>query len=85
MLTGIVLFIFGTGPIKGFATTLIIGIITSLITGFVLSRFFYDFVFKSEKLNKKLTFLQKLPKIGLVIQLLILLVSENSAILYQVL
>lgn len=62
MLTGIVLFIFGTGPIKGFATTLIIGIITSLITGFVLSRFFYDFVFKSDKLNKKLTFSTKVTK-----------------------
>ncbi len=30
LITGIVLFIFGTGPVQGFATTLIIGILTSL-------------------------------------------------------
>lgn len=38
MLTGIVLFIFGTGPVQGFATTLIIGIITSLFTAIFLTR-----------------------------------------------
>ncbi|MBR6803326.1 MAG: protein translocase subunit SecD, partial [Paludibacteraceae bacterium] len=42
IITGIVLFLFGTGPIKGFATTLIIGILTSLLTGFVLSRVVYS-------------------------------------------
>ncbi len=38
MLTGIVLFIFGTGPVQGFATTLIIGIITSLFTAIFITR-----------------------------------------------
>jgi len=38
LITGIILFIFGTGPIQGFATTLIIGIVTSLFTAILLSR-----------------------------------------------
>jgi len=38
LLTGIILYVFGTGPIRGFATTLIIGIITSLFTGILISR-----------------------------------------------
>lgn len=37
-LTGIILFIFGTGPIKGFATTLLIGIFTSLFTAIFITR-----------------------------------------------
>ena len=36
--TALVLFIFGTGPIKGFATTLLIGIITSLFTAIFITR-----------------------------------------------
>ena len=40
-LTGIILFYFGTGPIKGFATTLIIGLITSFFTAVFLTRLFY--------------------------------------------
>ena len=42
LLTGLVLFFFGTGPIKGFATTLIIGIITSVLTSIFLSRLFFE-------------------------------------------
>jgi SecD/SecF fusion protein len=42
MLTGIVLAIFGTGPIKGFATTLIIGIVTSVITSIFVSRLIFE-------------------------------------------
>ena len=38
ILTGIVLFIFGSGPVQGFATTLIIGIITSVLTSIFISR-----------------------------------------------
>jgi SecD/SecF fusion protein len=38
LLTGIVLFVVGTGPIKGFATTLIIGIFTTLFTAIVVAR-----------------------------------------------
>ncbi len=42
MLTGIVLAMFGSGPIKGFATTLIIGIVTSVITSIFISRIIFD-------------------------------------------
>jgi SecD/SecF fusion protein len=42
MLTAIILFIFGTGPIKGFATTLLIGIFTSLFTSIFIARIFID-------------------------------------------
>ncbi|WP_338407173.1 protein translocase subunit SecDF [uncultured Flavobacterium sp.] len=42
ILTGGVLFIFGSGPIKGFATTLLIGIITSLFTSIFIARIFLD-------------------------------------------
>jgi SecD/SecF fusion protein len=38
IITGIVLFVFGTGPVQGFATTLIIGILTSLYTSIFITR-----------------------------------------------
>ncbi|MDY3978987.1 MAG: protein translocase subunit SecDF [Tidjanibacter sp.] len=41
MITGIVLFIFGTGPVQGFATTLIIGILTSLFTAIFITRLIF--------------------------------------------
>jgi len=41
-LTAIILFVFGTGPIKGFATTLIIGILTSLFTAIFITRLLVD-------------------------------------------
>jgi len=41
-LTGLILFFFGTGPIKGFATTLVIGILTSLFTAIILTRLMYE-------------------------------------------
>jgi len=49
LLTGIILYTFGTGPIKGFATTLIIGIITSLFAAIFLTRL----VFESKMAAKK--------------------------------
>ena len=52
VLTGAVLFIFGSGPIKGFATTLLIGIITSLFTSIFIARIFLDWsASKSDKLS----------------------------------
>ncbi|THF51467.1 protein translocase subunit SecDF [Flavobacterium supellecticarium] len=42
VLTGLVLLIFGTGPIKGFATTLLIGIFTSLFTSIFITRMLLD-------------------------------------------
>jgi len=41
-LTAIILFIFGSGPIKGFATTLLIGIVTSLFTAIFITRLLVD-------------------------------------------
>ena len=41
-LTGVVLFIFGSGPVQGFATTLIIGIITSVLTSVFITRIIFD-------------------------------------------
>ncbi len=42
LLTGLVLFAFGSGPIKGFATTLIIGIITSVLTSIFITRLIFE-------------------------------------------
>ncbi|MFZ0280891.1 MAG: protein translocase subunit SecDF, partial [Bacteroidales bacterium] len=53
LLTGIVLYIFGTGPIKGFATTLVIGIFTSLFCAIYVTRIIYEFLLKR---NANLTF-----------------------------
>jgi SecD/SecF fusion protein len=53
ILTGGVLFIFGSGPIKGFATTLLIGIITSLFTSIFIARIFIDWTISK---NNKLSF-----------------------------
>jgi len=56
LLTGIVLYVFGSGPIKGFATTLIIGIITSLFSAIFLTRIIFDYRLKK---NKKILFSSK--------------------------
>ena len=42
LLTGLVLFVFGSGPVQGFATTLIIGIITSMVTSIFITRIIFD-------------------------------------------
>ena len=42
LLLGIILYIFGSGPIQGFATTLIIGILTSLFCAIFLTRIFFE-------------------------------------------
>ena len=42
LLTGLVLFFFGSGPVKGFATTLIIGIITSVLTSIFITRLIFE-------------------------------------------
>ncbi len=41
-LTGLVLFVFGSGPVQGFATTLIIGILTSVLTSVFITRIMFD-------------------------------------------
>ena len=57
LLTGIILFSFGTGPIKGFATTLIIGIITSLFSAIFITRLIISARMKN---NKSMSFSIKL-------------------------
>ncbi len=42
LLTGVILYVFGTGPIQGFATTLIIGILTSLFSAIFITRLVYS-------------------------------------------
>jgi SecD/SecF fusion protein len=57
LLTGIVLYLFGSGPIKGFATTLVIGILTSLFTSIFITRLIFEWQLKR---NKNITFTSKL-------------------------
>ncbi|RXP56142.1 protein translocase subunit SecDF [Lutibacter sp. HS1-25] len=42
LLTGVILYVFGTGPVKGFAYTFIVGIITSLFTAIFITRLLVD-------------------------------------------
>ncbi|MCQ2237970.1 MAG: protein translocase subunit SecDF [Bacteroidaceae bacterium] len=61
IITGIILFYFGTGPIRGFATTLIVGIICSFFTAVFLTRIVYEhFIYKDKWQN--LTFVTGLSK-----------------------
>ncbi|MDR3338966.1 MAG: protein translocase subunit SecDF [Candidatus Symbiothrix sp.] len=56
IITGIILFVFGTGPIRGFATTLIIGIVISFFTAVFLTRVTYEyFMGKGKLLNLTFT------------------------------
>lgn len=61
IITGIVLFYFGTGPIRGFATTLIIGLVASFITAVFLTRIVYEGLLAKGKLQN-LTFTTSLTK-----------------------
>ena len=89
-LTALILFIFGTGPIKGFATTLLIGILTSLFTAIFITRLIVDwYVGKGNKLefstgltknlfrNVNIEFLKK-RKISYVVSGIFILVSLGS-------
>lgn len=53
IITGIILLLFGTGPIKGFATTLIIGLICSFFTAVYLSRLFFMWFSKSKNFENQ--------------------------------
>ena len=52
LISGIVLYQFGTGPIKGFAVTLCVGIVTSLFTAIVATRLIYDYKIFKKKVTK---------------------------------
>ena len=49
LITGIILYVFGTGPIRGFATTLMIGICVSFFTAVFMTRLVYDAKMKKDK------------------------------------
>lgn len=51
-LSGVILFQFGTGPIKGFAVTLCVGIATTILTAVYLTRIYYDYRMTSRKLER---------------------------------
>lgn len=59
-LTGLILLIFGSGPIKGFATTLIIGILTSLFTAIFITRLLIDWYLSGK--GRRLDFSTPLTK-----------------------
>ena len=59
ILTGVILFAFGSGPIKGFATTLLIGIATSLFTSIFIARIFMD---RDVKAGRSLMFATNITK-----------------------
>ncbi len=61
IITGIILFYFGTGPIRGFATTLIIGLLASLFTAVCLTRLVYEHFLNKDKWTN-LTFVTGLSK-----------------------
>ena len=49
LILGIILYIFGSGPIQGFATTLIIGILSSLFSAIFITRLIFDWMFAKNK------------------------------------
>jgi SecD/SecF fusion protein len=61
IITGIVLFYFGTGPIRGFATTMIIGLVASFLTAVFLTRIVYEALLAKDKL-KNVTFTTSITK-----------------------
>ena len=89
-LTGLILLVFGTGPIQGFATTLLIGIATALFTSIFITRLFIDSYTKNGKplpcstsitknlfTNVHVSFLKK-RKMAYVISAIMLLISVSS-------
>lgn len=52
IITGIILFMFGTGPIRGFATTLVVGLICSFITAVFITRLIFEALAKRGKMDK---------------------------------
>jgi preprotein translocase subunit SecD len=51
LIAAVVLFQFGTGPVKGFAVTLSLGVIASLFTALILTRQIFDFMLMGRSLK----------------------------------
>jgi SecD/SecF fusion protein len=90
MLTGVILYIFGTGPVKGFAYTLMVGIVTSLFTAVFITRLLIDWYAAKGKLftfntnitknwfkNINIEFLKK-RKIAYVISGIVIIIGLGS-------
>lgn len=95
VITGVILLIYGTGPIKGFATTLIIGIVTSFFTAIFLTRLIFEWglnkgrfqhmtfttrISKNLLTNTRVNFLG-LRKIGFTVAIAIIVVMVGSLFL----
>ncbi len=61
VITGVILLIFGSGPIKGFATTLIIGLVCSFFTAVFLTRIAFDLITKNGR-NANMNFTTALSR-----------------------
>ncbi len=92
LLTGIVLYVFGSGPIQGFATTLCIGILTSLFTAIFISRLIISWMLDKNKTitlshkfsqnfltNVNIDFI-KIRKIGYYVTGILLVISSISLV-----
>jgi len=90
LITGIILFIFGSGPVQGFATMLIIGILTSLFSGIFITRLIFEGMLNKNKniswdnkltrnflVNTRFDFVNT-RKITYVISAILLIVSISS-------
>jgi SecD/SecF fusion protein len=90
LITGIILFIFGSGPVQGFATMLIIGILTSLFSSIFITRLVFEGILNKNKniswdnkftrnflVNTKLDFI-KTRKITYVISTILIIASISS-------
>ncbi len=64
LITALILFQFGTGPVRGFATTLSIGILASMFTAIVVTRILFDFLTKYGIIKKlRMLHIIKQPKV----------------------
>jgi preprotein translocase subunit SecD len=55
LFAAMLLFYFGTGPVKGFAVTLTVGVVASLFTSIYISRFIYDWILERHPNTKTLS------------------------------
>ena len=51
LIAALVLFQFGTGPVKGFAVTLSLGVIASMFTALIVSRIIFDYILMNRKVK----------------------------------
>ncbi len=85
LLTSIILMYFGTGPVKGFAVSLSIGIVSSMFTALFLTRLIFDYFMKYRSWNKlsMLRFFAK-PSINFLQQSRVMLVVSAVAVVFSI-